>query len=60
MVGTGYVEGLYGRRTPDQQTLARMEAAGGEAGGDILRAGGPAKWKRALLARIKALVGERS
>ena len=58
-VGTGYVEGLYGRKTPDSGALERLRAAGARAGGGILRSAGLQRWRNSLVRRLRTLVGER-
>ncbi|MBI4213941.1 MAG: transglutaminase domain-containing protein [Chloroflexi bacterium] len=58
-VATGYVEGVYGRRTPDLTALERMRTAGSSAGTWIIRLVGIERWRRALGERLRTLVGER-
>lgn len=58
-VGTVYVEGIYGGRTPDAPAMERLRAAGAQAGGWILRSLGLQRWGGLLARTLRQLVGER-
>lgn len=58
-VGTVYVEGLYGGKTPDAPALERLRAAGTRALGRIVRSLGLERWRDLVARSLRQLVGER-
>jgi transglutaminase-like putative cysteine protease len=58
-VGSAYVEGVYGNRTPDVSGMERLRDAGERVLRRIVRSLGGERWEHVVATRLRRLVGER-